>query len=492
MLSDRETTEVLSSILASTVSSFFPARSQSLQEASLNFRLVGVSNEEKPIPVRWVEDTTIEDVGAFTIDGDDQEGLTGELKTPVRPESLGSSGWQLGDPPDSVRRLDSGTASIVITRAAEDPGAAEEGVGAGQRGTSTSTQSGTQRQRETGWNFEEGRRRLFDALNRLNLILRPTTSGGQADDRQDGDDDSDEMGGGGGGVASKETMQVDSTALMEGRVNALVEKKRVKQELKRYDVSFQENFGRNPTRQEKEPMRPLYTYYRRLKKQIVSQGGESGGAPQHQPPPGSDHAAPSAPGPRDRATPTEPERDPHPSQQRERDAASQQRRQRDSRGSERDRPAQPPPLLPLMAGEHPSAHPQGLSLGPEVRRHPRGPTATPEGNLPGGSSHMNLPAEYESSAEGRRLRALLDERAALRRDLEVFQEAFYKREGRRIKYHRDILPIENEYRQYRELKREIVRLEEALGVVRSSSAQGGGGSINVGPSSAASAEGVSP
>ena len=43
------------------------------------------------------------------------------------------------------------------------------------------------------------------------------------------------------------------------------EKKRVKTELKIYDQSFQSKFKRAPSRVEKEPMRNLYMYYKRLK-----------------------------------------------------------------------------------------------------------------------------------------------------------------------------------------------------------------------------------
>ena len=43
------------------------------------------------------------------------------------------------------------------------------------------------------------------------------------------------------------------------------EKKRVKNELKVYDQEFINKFKRAPTRSEKEPMRNLYMYYKRLK-----------------------------------------------------------------------------------------------------------------------------------------------------------------------------------------------------------------------------------
>ena len=46
------------------------------------------------------------------------------------------------------------------------------------------------------------------------------------------------------------------------------EKKKVKNELKNYDQSFFSKFGRLPNRTEKEPMRNLYMYYKRLKQYL--------------------------------------------------------------------------------------------------------------------------------------------------------------------------------------------------------------------------------
>ena len=46
------------------------------------------------------------------------------------------------------------------------------------------------------------------------------------------------------------------------------EKKRVKNELKVYDQEFINRFKRAPNRTEKEPMRNLYMYYKRLKQYI--------------------------------------------------------------------------------------------------------------------------------------------------------------------------------------------------------------------------------
>jgi hypothetical protein len=43
------------------------------------------------------------------------------------------------------------------------------------------------------------------------------------------------------------------------------EKKKVKNELKSYDNDFGGSFKRQPNHEEKEPLRPLYVYYKKLK-----------------------------------------------------------------------------------------------------------------------------------------------------------------------------------------------------------------------------------
>lgn len=49
----------------------------------------------------------------------------------------------------------------------------------------------------------------------------------------------------------------------------LSEKKKVKNELKYYDSCFQSVFNRFPVRTEKEPMRDLYVYYKKLKQYLT-------------------------------------------------------------------------------------------------------------------------------------------------------------------------------------------------------------------------------
>ena len=43
-----------------------------------------------------------------------------------------------------------------------------------------------------------------------------------------------------------------------------------------------------------------------------------------------------------------------------------------------------------------------------------------------------------------------------------YQQEFNKNNNRKIKYHRDIGPVEHEYKRYKEVKMEISQLEEKL------------------------------
>ena len=63
-------------------------------------------------------------------------------------------------------------------------------------------------------------------------------------------------------IQGKHLNQFSNTELMS-------EKKKVKNELKVYDQAFLNKFKRLPSRVEKEPMRNLYMYYKRLKQYIT-------------------------------------------------------------------------------------------------------------------------------------------------------------------------------------------------------------------------------
>ena len=66
-----------------------------------------------------------------------------------------------------------------------------------------------------------------------------------------------------------DTQKINGKHLQAYTVDELQsEKKKVKNELKFYDQAFQNKFNRVPNRNEKEPMRNLYLYYKRLKQYI--------------------------------------------------------------------------------------------------------------------------------------------------------------------------------------------------------------------------------
>jgi hypothetical protein len=69
----------------------------------------------------------------------------------------------------------------------------------------------------------------------------------------------------------------------------------------------------------------------------------------------------------------------------------------------------------------------------------------------------------EKSPAEQRLDELYDIKQSIRQVLQDYQTQFMNEQGRRIKYHRDIIAVEPEYRQYKQVKDEIARLEVELG-----------------------------
>jgi|Transcript_52101 chromosome segregation ATPase len=166
-----------------------------------------------------------------------------------------------------------------------------------------------------------------------------------------------------------------------GRHDLAAEKRRVKQELKRYDGDFRKQFSRLPTHTEKEPMRPLYVYYRRLKTMIT---------------------------------------------QAEQNKTGRGRNVQD------------------VGGFGPR---ESLTTIPDAEETPR--TA--------GNS-----LEEQISALEERIETLQGEKIAVRAKLQSFQERFISENNRKIRFHKDILPIERDYRMYKNLKEEIMKAESQL------------------------------
>jgi hypothetical protein len=147
-------------------------------------------------------------------------------------------------------------------------------------------------------------------------------------------------------------------------------KKIVKNELKEYDNSFKNSMGHEPSRADKEPMRQLYTLYRKIREMIV--------------------------------------------------------------------------------------HLEALTSVP---------APSPQAVMPR--------VDRERTSMEDRLEALYAEKQQLRTVLNDFQNKFMQEQGRRIKYHRDIVSIDREYRQYKQVKEEISKLENQLGRTPPSRKQSG-------------------
>jgi hypothetical protein len=82
--------------------------------------------------------------------------------------------------------------------------------------------------------------------------------------------------------------------------------------------------------------------------------------------------------------------------------------------------------------------------------------------------------DRERAALEDRLDALYADKQSLRNVLNEYQTKFMQEQGRRIKYHRDIVAIDREYRQYKQVKEEIAKLESHLGRTPPTRKQGSG------------------
>lgn len=206
------------------------------------------------------------------------------------------------------------------------------------------------------WSHDQGRKRLEEALARLDCA---------------------------------EDLLAHPKVNRKNKLELSAEKRRVKQELKRYDAEFRKQFLRLPTHTEKEPMRPLYIYYRRLKAMITQ-------------------------------------------------AEQQDKTSAGRRGS-------------------------GANLGSDDEGGGQGfgPPRESLEDLPSRRTGTNITVDQIAAIEAR-IDSLQSEKGAVRAKLQSFQEKFVSENNRKIRFHKDILPIEREYRMYKTLKDDISKAESQL------------------------------
>ena len=190
------------------------------------------------------------------------------------------------------------------------------------------------------------------------------------------------------------------------------EKKNVKNELKYYDSAFVKIFARPPSRADKEPMRPLYMYYQNLRKAISKKAFASRGV----------------------------------------NKITKQVSREGSMGSHTG-----------SIGSNFS----NISLGGNSEDNKGGFTS----KLPftEEEAKKNPPEELmkKIGVENERdlkkyIHEYMKERKHLRKVLDTFQKDFLKTYNRKLRFTKDISPVASEFKRYKELKKEIVKLENVL------------------------------
>ncbi|KAL4442342.1 hypothetical protein ABPG74_005683 [Tetrahymena malaccensis] len=78
------------------------------------------------------------------------------------------------------------------------------------------------------------------------------------------------------------------------------------------------------------------------------------------------------------------------------------------------------------------------------------------------NSSNNVSIKEQQKLIEQKINLMKRKRVQLREQLQVYQDDFYRTHNRKIKYHRDILPVENEYKEYKDIKKEIIKLEQML------------------------------
>jgi hypothetical protein len=197
------------------------------------------------------------------------------------------------------------------------------------------------------------------------------------------------------------------------------EKKNVKNELKHYDSGFITIFARAPARADKEPMRPLYMYYQNLRKAISKKQYALGGK-------------------------------------------AKQGIANDSRGSIGS-------YVSSTGGSNssrvsidsPATAEDSKRIGNE-----KVPFSEEEAkNLPVKDLMKKMNFDGEKDLK-KRIHDFMKERKHLRKVLDTFQKDFQKTYNRKLRFTKDISPVASEFKRYKELKKEISKLEIILNRIK--------------------------
>ena len=195
-------------------------------------------------------------------------------------------------------------------------------------------------------------------------------------------------------------------------------KRELKQELKKYDVTFFNQNGRMPVKAEKEPIRHLYEKYNQLKNRITAV-----------------------------------ERDPSIIQPSSQPSQPQTQMVHNTGGSRRksmgNMPSSPDNIIPNTV--NPRNEP---SVSNTHINHSRNESFS--------SRHSNTSSSSPTSSSlSQDLGALKTEKQALHQMLRSYEKDFFKKYNRQVSSYADIRPVASQYRRYKEIKKSIVALQSA-------------------------------
>ncbi len=197
------------------------------------------------------------------------------------------------------------------------------------------------------------------------------------------------------------------------------EKRDVKNELKYYDSAFIKIFARPPAREDKEPMRPLYMYYQNLRKAIQKKAYAKEGA-----------------GDKNRSRPSSV----------------------DSAGGS-------------SVGSLGSTT-TGRSIGegiPESKiglSNSRFPFTEEEAKTKPSKELLGKMGMSNERDLKKQIHEFMKERKHLRKILDTFQKDFLQSYNRKLRFTKDIAPVASEFKRYKELKKEIAKLESVLNNIK--------------------------
>lgn len=212
------------------------------------------------------------------------------------------------------------------------------------------------------------------------------------------------------------------------------EKKNVKHELKRYDAAFSDIFKRMPTREEKEAMRPLYIYYKRLKQYLTKAEKEEKTV-------NSEGSKPQSLG----NVSIDSEKNSRITPQKHSDLIK-----------ERENKA-------TVSYGNLSGKRMESSFEEQLLKDNVNVKASSLKNIGEKPNVMKNQEKRMSREEAQKKLEILDAvKSQMREKLHAYQVEFMKNNNRKIKYHKDIVPVEDEYKRYKEVKDEIASLEEIL------------------------------